>query len=159
MAVKLLTGSLEKAEATIKPAGLGARDTLRLEAGMPLYGHELGEHVDPLTANLGWAVGLDKEFIGAPALRKIKADGPARLLVGLELDGKRIARQGADVKDPSGRTVGTVTSGTLSPTLGKSIAMAYVEAGTSAVGTKLGVDLRGETNSGTVVKMPFYKRA
>ena len=159
MVIGKLAGRFDRTEATIKPAGLGARDTLRLEAGMPLYGHELGEQIDPLSAGLGWAVSLDKAFIGADALRAIRSAGPTRTLVGLELDGKRIARQGAEVKDVAGAVVGTVTSGTLSPTLQKSIAMAYVEAAHAGVGTSLGIDLRGETNAATVVKMPFYKRA
>lgn len=159
MVISKLAGRFDREEATIKPAGLGARDTLRLEAGMPLYGHELSEQIDPISAGLGWAVGADKEFIGASALRKIQADGPARTLVGLELDGKRIARQGFEVKDAGGVAIGTVTSGTLSPTLGKSIAMAYVDSANAAVGTQLAVDVRGELNPATVVKMPFYKRA
>lgn len=159
MVIGKLAGRFDRDEATIKPAGLGARDTLRLEAGMPLYGHELGEEIDPISAGLGWAVGLEKDFIGAAALLKIKADGPVRKLVGLELDGKRIARQGAEVKDTTGKAIGSVTSGTMSPTLGKSIAMAYVAADQSAVGTRLGIDLRGDINVATVVKLPFYKRA
>src|SRR5205823_8586015 len=122
MAMKLIAGSMDKESATIKPAGLAARDTLRLEAGMPLYGHELNENVDPLTAGLGWAVDLTKNFIGAEALRKIHAGGPKKKLVGLELEGKRIARQGTPLV-ADGHSVGEVTSGTLSPTLGKSIAM------------------------------------
>src|SRR3982750_3164523 len=97
MAMKLLAGKTDRPEATIKPAGLGARDTLRLEAGMPLYGHELNETIDPLSAGLGFAVDLTKDFIGVEALRKVQAEGPKRKLVGLELEGKRIARQGAAV--------------------------------------------------------------
>jgi aminomethyltransferase len=159
MVISKLAGRFDRDEATIKPAGLGARDTLRLEAGMPLYGHELGEDVDPISAGLGWAVGLDKEFIGAPALRKISEAGPERKLVGLEIDGKRIARQGSEVKDASGNAIGIVTSGTMSPTLQKSIAMAYVSAGNAEVGTKVGIDLRGEILPAAVTKLPFYKRA
>jgi aminomethyltransferase len=159
MVISRLAGRFDKEDATIKPAGLGARDTLRLEAGMPLYGHELGEHIDPISASLGWAVSLDKEFIGAEPLRKIKADGPAKKLVGLVLDGKRIARQGAEVKDAAGKTIGTVTSGTFGPTVQKSIAMAFVESAHAAEGTSLGIDLRGEINAATVTKLPFYKRA
>src|SRR3954470_14115549 len=87
MAMKLLAGKMDRPEATIKPAGLGARDTLRLEAGMPLYGHELTENTDPISAGLGWAVDLSKEFIGAAALRPIAEAGPKRKLVGLELEG------------------------------------------------------------------------
>src|SRR5438270_1148380 len=104
MAIKMLAGKADKPDATIKPAGLGARDTLRLEAGMPLYGHELGEQIDPISAGLSWAVDLKKEFIGAEPLRKIAEEGPKRKLVGLELEGRRIARQGTSVlKD--GKTV------------------------------------------------------
>ncbi len=157
MAVKMLGGKMDKPDATIKPAGLGARDTLRLEAGMPLYGHELTESIDPISAGLGWAVDLSKDFIGADALRVIKDRGQARKLVGLELEGKRIARQGTPVK--SGDTiVGEVTSGTLSPTLGKSIAMAFVDVNYAAEGTPLAADLKGTANPAKVVKLPFYKR-
>src|SRR5580765_1954947 len=91
MAIKLIAGKTEKETATIKPAGLGARDTLRLEAGMPLYGHELTESTDPISAGLSWAVHLDKNFIGADAIRKVQQAGPAKKLIGLELDGNRIA--------------------------------------------------------------------
>jgi aminomethyltransferase len=157
MAMKLIGGSTGKETATIKPAGLGARDTLRLEAGMPLYGHELTETIDPLSAGLNFAVDLNKDFVGAEALRKIAADGPKRKLVGLELEGKRIARQGSPVV-LDGQPVGEVTSGTLSPTLQKSIAMAYVDADRATEGTALAVDLKGTTVPATVVKLPFYKR-
>jgi aminomethyltransferase len=159
MIIGKLAGRFDREEATIKPAGLGARDTLRLEAGMPLYGHELSEDIDPISAGLGWAVDLGKEFIGVDALTKIKTDGPTRKLVGLELDSKRIARQGAPVVDASGTAVGVVTSGSFGPTVQKSIAMAYVPAEHSAEGTKLGADLKSEVIAATVVKLPFYKRA
>jgi aminomethyltransferase len=156
-AMQLLAGRDDRPESTIRPAGLGARDTLRLEAGMPLYGHELSESIDPISAGLGWAVAPDKDFIGAAALRKIAADGPRRKLVGLTFEGRRIARQGAPVV--AGDTVvGEVTSGTFAPTLQKSIAIAYVDADQSAVGTPLAADLRGERLAGTVVPLPFYKR-
>lgn len=158
MAMKLLAGGLEKENATIRPAGLGARDTLRLEAGMPLYGHELGEEIDALSTGLNFAIDLTKEFIGVAPLRQIAAaGGPKRKLVGLELEGRRIARQGMPVV-VDGRRVGDVTSGTLSPTLEKSIAMAYVDAAHAAEGTALGVDLKGTVNPAKVVKLPFYKR-
>ena len=157
MAMKLIAGKTDKEGATIKPAGLGARDTLRLEAGMPLYGHELTESIDPITAGLSWAVNLNKDFIGAEALRKVAADGPKRKLVGLELEGKRIARQGTPVVG-DGKSVGEVTSGTLSPTLQKSIAMAYVDTDRAAEGTTLAVDLKGTVIPAKVVKLPFYKR-
>lgn len=158
MAMKLLAGKMDKENATIKPAGLGARDTLRLEAGMPLYGHELSETIDPISAGLKFAVDLSKDFVGAPALRVIAEKGPARRLVGLELEGRRIARQGTPVKTPDGMLVGEVTSGTFSPTLQKSIAMAYVDSAHTAEGTTLAADLRGDLNPAKVVKLPFYKR-
>ena len=157
MAMKLLGGRLDKPDATIKPAGLGARDTLRLEAAMPLYGHELTESIDPISAGLSWAVDLNKDFVGVEALRVIQQNGPARKLVGLELEGKRIARQGTPVRSGE-KMIGEVTSGTLSPTLGKSIAMAYVDTNFAAEGTELQADLKGTLNPAKVVKLPFYKR-
>jgi aminomethyltransferase len=157
MAMKLLGGKTDKPDATIKPAGLGARDTLRLEAGMPLYGHELNEQTDPLSAGLQWAVDLKKNFIGGDALRKIAEKGPARKLVGLELEGRRIARQGTPIT-VDGKVVGEVTSGTFSPTLQKSIAMAFVDAAHTAEGIQLVADLKGTPNPAKVVKLPFYKR-
>jgi aminomethyltransferase len=157
MAMKMLGGKFDKPDATIKPAGLGARDTLRLEAGMPLYGHELTESLDPISAGLGWAVDLSKEFTGVEALRVIHDKGPARKLLGLQLEGQRIARQGTPIRSGE-KIVGEVTSGTLSPTLGKSIAMAYVDSNFAAEGTQLQADLKGTLNPAKVVKLPFYKR-
>ena len=156
MAIKMAAGK-DHDGATVRPAGLAARDTLRLEAGMPLYGHELTEQVDPLSAGLAWAVDLDKDFIGRDALRVIATAGITKKLVGLELEGKRIARQGTPiVKD--GKAVGEVTSGTLSPTLGKSIAMAYVDGEFADVGSTVSADLKGTLIPARVVKLPFYKR-
>ena len=157
VAAKMFGNSHDKPDATIRPAGLGARDTLRLEAGMPLYGHELSETSDPLSAGLGWAVDLAKDFIGAEPLRKIAAAGPARKLVGIELEGKRIARQGTELK-LNDATVGVVTSGTFSPTLQKSIAMAYVDSAQAAPGAKLAADLKGNAVPATIIELPFYKR-
>jgi aminomethyltransferase len=157
MAMKLV-GKNDHEGATIRPAGLGARDTLRMEASMPLYGHELTESIDPISAGLTFAVDLKKDFIGVGPLRDIAANGPKRKLVGLELEGKRIARQGTPIV-LDGKTIGEVTSGTLSPTLGKSIAMAYVDAAHTAEGTSLLADLKGTLNPAKVVKMPFYKRS
>jgi aminomethyltransferase len=157
MAMKMLAGGLDKPNATLKPAGLGARDTLRLEAAMPLYGHELIESIDPISAALSWAVKLDKDFIGAARLREIAASGPRRKLVGLELEGRRIARQGMAVQK-DGRPIGEVTSGTFGPTVQKSIALAYVDQNQAAEGTQLAVDLKGTANACRVVKLPFYKR-
>ena len=124
---------------------------------MPLYGHELSESIDPISAGLGWAVDLQKEFVGAAALRAIAQAGPRRKLVGLELEGRRIARQGMAVL--GGQTVvGEVTSGTFGPTLQKSIAMAFVDAHLTAEGMQLSADLKGLAVPARVVKLPFYKR-
>jgi len=155
MAMKLLGGRFEKETATLRPAGLGARDTLRTEAGLPLYGHELSEEIDPIEAGLGFAVSLEKDFIGAAALR---AKVQTRKLVGLELEGRRIARQGAVIQK-SGQPIGVATSGTMSPTLGKSIAMAFVGLEHAAVGTAVDVELSGTPHAAKVVPLPFYKRA
>jgi aminomethyltransferase len=144
--------------ATVRPAGLGARDTLRLEAAMPLYGHELNEEVDSISAGCKWCVDLEKDFLGAEVLRKVDKEGPRRKITGLELEGKRIARQGSKIF-AGGKEVGEVTSGTLSPTLGKSIAMAYVQAERSVPGEKLEVDLRGARAGAVVIALPFYKRS
>ncbi|HLJ11217.1 MAG TPA: glycine cleavage system aminomethyltransferase GcvT [Planctomycetaceae bacterium] len=140
------------------PAGLGSRDTLRLEAGMPLYGHELNETIDPFTAGLGFAVRMDKgEFIGRAALIAAKANPNRQRRVGLELGSKRIAREGALVFQDQ-EQVGRVTSGTFSPTLERSIAMAYVARPAAALGAALTVDIRGQREPAKVVKLPFYKR-
>jgi len=138
-------------------AGLGARDTLRLEAGMPLYGHELHENVDSIAAGQGWCVNLEKDFIGRDAMARIQDEGPKRVLVGLEIEGKRIARQDAPIEQ-DGRTIGEVTSGTTSPTLGKVIAMGFVDAGSSEPGTDLKIDIRGVKTAARVVSLPFFKR-
>jgi aminomethyltransferase len=141
-----------------RPCGLGARDTLRLEAAMPLYGHELSEDIDPFQAGLGWAVKLDKgDFIGRDALARRREDRTLRQRVGLELEGKRIAREGAAVT-ADGKEVGRVTSGTFAPTLGKTIAMAYVDPAHAAVGTPCAVDVRGKMEPARVVPLPFYRR-
>lgn len=157
MALKAIAGKTDRPEATLRLAGLGARDTLRLEAGMPLYGHELTEQVDPISAGLGWAVDLNKDFIGAEALRAIQQSGPKRKLVGLVLEGRRIARQGTPVL-ADGAVVGEVTSGTFGPTVQKSIAMAYVDSARAAEGSTLSCDLKGDAVPARVVKLPFYKR-
>lgn len=140
------------------PTGIGARDTLRLEAGMPLYGHELTEEVNPFEAGLGYACYLTGvDFPGRDALRRLERQPPRFVRVGLELSGRRIARPDAPVLAGSER-VGRVTSGTFSPSLKRSIAMAYVRPEFSAVGTQLRVDIRGRIESAQVVPLPFYRR-
>jgi aminomethyltransferase len=142
-----------------KPCGLGARDTLRLEAAMPLYGHELSEETDPFQAGLAWAVKLDKgDFIGRDAVIRRQDDPTLRRRVGLELEGKRPAREGAKVLR-DGAEIGHVTSGTLTPTVNKAIAMAYVDQIQTTPGTVCEVDIRGKPMSAQVVAMPFYKRS
>lgn len=139
-------------------AGLGARDTLRLEAGMPLYGHELGEGTNPFEAGLDRYVELGKpELVGRDALRRVAAAGPARRLVGLEVTDRAIARQGTPVM-AGGAEAGAVTSGSFSPTLDRSIAMALVAAGVAATRPSLEVSVRGASHPAVVVELPFYKR-
>jgi len=152
-------GLLEAGQADgILPCGLAARDTLRLEAAMALYGHEIDDQTNPVEARLSWAVAWDKpDFIGADAIRSVKESGPAKRLVGLALDCKRVPRQGQTVQHQC-EAVGLITSGTVSPTLDKRIAMAYVPPGLSKLGTELTVDIRGNAEPAQVIKLPFYKR-
>ena len=138
--------------------GLGCRDTLRLEAAMPLYGHELDEHTDPYTAGLGFAVKMEAdEFIGREAVLAARDRDGRRRRVGLRLEGRRIAREGASVFSDAS-AVGEVTSGTFSPTLEMAIAMAYVEPAVAELGTAVEVDIRGKRVPAEVVKLPFYRR-
>jgi aminomethyltransferase len=143
------------------PAGLACRDTLRLEAGMPLYGNELTSDMTPFDAGLGRVVKFDKtaDFVGRAALERRRDQGDAveQVLVGLVGDGRRAARHGYPVLDGE-VAVGSVTSGALSPTLGHPIAMAYVPPALTSPGTKLTVDIRGKSMPVDVVKLPFYKR-
>ena len=139
----------------VAPIGLGARDTLRTEAAMPLYGNDLDEGTTPLEAGLTFAVDLDKpDFIGQPAL---KAGTPGRRLVGLVLESKRIARQGFEVFH-EGKKAGVITSGTWSPVLERSIAMAYLPTALREPGTAVEIDVRGRREKASVVKLPFYRR-
>jgi aminomethyltransferase len=142
-----------------KPCGLGARDTLRLESAMPLYGHELSEDIDPFQAGLSWAVKMDKgDFIGRDALLRRREDAALPRRVGLELSGRRAAREGSAVLR-EGRTIGRVSSGTVTPTLNKAIAMAYVDPACTTAGTACMVDVRGKTEEARVVPLPFYRRS
>lgn len=144
----------------IVPVGLGARDTLRLEARLSLYGNEIDETTNPIEAGLGWTVKLDKpEFVGREAIAEIKARGPSRTLVGFEMTGRGIARHGYPLLDASGAVVGVCTSGGPSPTLGKNIGLGYLPPELGAIGTEFSVDCRGKSVPAVVVKTPFYKRA
>jgi aminomethyltransferase len=144
------------------PAGLGARDTLRLEAAMPLYGHELSEAIDPYTAGLGFAVQLpDRQFVGRSALDIASQNSRLPVRVGLELDGRRVPREHCPIIRPgeAAAVLGEVTSGTFSPTLNRPIAMGYVPREYSVPGTMLSVDIRGKQEPARVVKLPFYQRS
>jgi len=163
-AMKLILKDIDQPDAVVKPIGLGARDSLRLEAGMPLYGHEIEEHLDPIAAGLNFAVKLEKgdddervgRFIGQDALQKIAKEGPKQRLVGLKLDTRRSARQDMAVKVGDAQ-IGFVTSGCISPTLDASIAMAYVDTGKHEVGAQVNVDLGKQQVQAEIVALPFYK--
>lgn len=160
-APKLWSLLLDKGQAFgLKPAGLGCRDTLRLEARLSLYGNDIDETTNPLEAGLGWIVKLDgDDFIGRDALVEIKRQGLTRKLVGFEMVGRGIARHGYPLLDLDGNTVGVCTSGSPSPTLGKNIGLGYLLSSMTKVGTRFKVDCRGKLIEAVVVKTPFYKRA
>ncbi len=143
----------------VAPCGLGARDTLRLEAGLHLYGNEMDASTTPLEVGLGWLVHLEmpKPFIGREVLERQSAEGVGRRLVGLELAGRTIARHGYPVLW-NGEPVGEVTSGSWSPSLGKAIALALVPAAAARIGSELAVEIRGKAEPAVVVKRPFYRR-
>jgi aminomethyltransferase len=143
----------------LAPIGLGARDTLRLEARMPLYGTELADDISPLEAGVGWAVKLNKgDFVGREAIAKLKEEGVPRKTVGFRLvERAGSARHGYEVQ-VDGRTVGVVTSGGKSPTLGEEIGLALVEADVAGVGKPLDIIIRGRPVRGEQVKLPFYRR-
>jgi len=147
-------------QAGVIPCGLGARDTLRLEAAMALYGQDIDETTTPLEAGLGWLVHLDTkgDFIGRSQLEQQKLSGIPRRLVGLQMQGRNIARHGYQVLS-NGRIVGEVTSGTISPTLGYPVALAYVPTELAKIGQALEVEIRGKSYPALVVKKPFYKKA
>jgi aminomethyltransferase len=145
--------------AGLLPAGLGARDTLRLEASMRLYGNDMDEQSTVLEADLGWIVGWKKdEFIGADVLRRQKSEGTSKKLVGFEMLDRAIGRHGYDVYI-DGAKAGVVTSGTQTPYLKKAIGMAYVPSNRTETGTEIEVDVRGRRAKAAIVAMPFYKRA
>jgi aminomethyltransferase len=141
------------------PCGLGARDTLRLEAALPLYGHELSETTNPYEAGLGWAVRLEKgEFIGRAALAAIRAAGPQRRLTGFVMESRAIPRPGFAV-EVANEPVGSVTSGGPAPTLGRNIGLAYLPNALSAPGTPINIVIRERREPATTVQTPFYRAA
>ena len=142
----------------IKPCGLGARNTLRLEAAMSLYGHEIGASITPFDAGLGWIVKMDKgDFIGRDALVKQKEKGRTRALAGFEMKGRGIARDGYEVF-PDGFNAGWVTSGSPAPTLGKNIGLCFLPADRAKVGEKIGILIRNQTVEAEIAPTPFYRR-
>jgi aminomethyltransferase len=135
------------------PCGLGARDTLRLEACFPLHGNDITPQTDPISAGLGWACALDKDFTGVEVLRKIKSEGPERRLVPFVMEDRGVPRPGMSITGG-----GTVTSGSHSPMLEKGIGLGYVPVGQAKPGTELAVDIRGNERRARVVKKPIYRQ-
>ncbi len=144
-------------EAGAKPIGLAARDTLRLEMGYCLYGNDINDTTSPIEAGLGWITKFTKKFTNSEALEDQKRRGPERKLVAFELDERGIPRQGYDIIDNSGKKIGEVTSGTMSPSLGKGIGLGYVPPVFSDVNSKINIQIRKNSVPATVVKLPFYK--
>ena len=142
----------------LKPCGLGARDSLRFEPCLALYGHEIADDINPYEAKLGWVVKLDKgDFVGREALQRVKQEGVARKLTGFEMTGRGIARGGYEIRDADGERVGYVTTGMPSPTLGKNLGLGYVPVALSKEGSEFDVIIRDRPVRARVVKTPFYK--
>jgi aminomethyltransferase len=141
----------------IKPIGLAARDTLRLEMGYCLYGNDINDNTSPIEAGLGWITKFTKDFTNSEALKKQKEEGVSKKLVGFEIDDKGIPRHDYEIVDAEGATIGVVTSGTMSPSLKKGIGMGYVQKEFSKIGSKINIQVRNKAIPATVVKMPFYK--
>lgn len=141
----------------IKPIGLAARDTLRLEMGYCLYGNDIDDTTSPIEAGLGWVTKFTKEFINSEALKKQKEEGPKRKLIAFELDQRGVPRHGYDIADENGKIIGVVTSGTMSPSLDKGIGMGYIPAEMAKTGEKIFIQIRNKAIPATLVKLPFYK--
>ncbi len=141
----------------IKPIGLAARDTLRLEMGYCLYGNDIDENTSPIAAGLGWVTKFTKDFTNSEALKSEKEHGPENKLVGFELDDRGIPRHGYDIVDGNGNKIGVVTSGTMSPSLNKGIGLGYVPTIFAEAGSKINIQIRKNAVPATVVKTPFYK--
>jgi aminomethyltransferase len=141
----------------IKPIGLAARDTLRLEMGYCLYGNDIDDTTSPIEAGLSWITKFTKEFTNSEALKAEKERGPKRKLIAFELDERGIPRHGYDIVDANGNKIGVVTSGTMSPSLGKGIGLGYVPTVFSEVGSKINIQIRKNAIAATVIKLPFYK--
>lgn len=141
----------------IKPIGLAARDTLRLEMGFCLYGNDIDETTSPIEAKLGWITKFSKDFINSKNLKKEKENGPEKKLIAFILDKRGIPRKDYPILDESGENIGRVTSGTMSPSTGEAIGLGYVKTPYSKIGTKIAIQIRKKEIPATVVKLPFYK--
>lgn len=141
----------------IKPIGLAARDTLRLEMGYCLYGNDISDDTSPIEAGLGWITKFTKDFLNSRALLKEKEEGPQKKLIAFELEERGVPRQGYDIVDPQGKKVGEVTSGTMSPSLGKGIGMGYVPADLAGAGNTIHIRIRKNDVPARIIKPPFYK--
>jgi len=141
----------------IKPIGLAARDTLRLEMGYCLYGNDIDDNTSPIEAGLGWVTKFTKDFVNSEALLEQKEQGVKRRLKAFKLDSRGIPRQGYDIVNEEGEKIGVVTSGTMSPILKEGIGMGYVRTGYTKLGTKIFIDIRNKPVPATIVKLPFYK--
>lgn len=144
--------------ADVTPCGLGARDTLRMEMGFCLYGNDIDETTNPIEAGLGWITKFTKDFTDRKRLEDIKAEGPARKMIGLKILGRGIPRQGYEVANASGQIVGVVTSGTMSPSLGYGIGMAYIDKDFAKPHHKLSVRIRNKDIEAEVVRFPFLQK-
>jgi aminomethyltransferase len=142
----------------IQPIGLAARDTLRLEMGYCLYGNDIDDTTSPLEAGLGWITKFNKDFINSDSLKKQKELGVSKTLVGFELTQRGIPRQGYVIVDPQGNSIGRVTSGTMSPSMGKGIGLGYVPVALKEVGSQIHIQIRNKIVPAMVVKLPFYKK-
>ncbi|MFI2742616.1 glycine cleavage system aminomethyltransferase GcvT [Zhouia sp. PK063] len=142
----------------IKPIGLAARDTLRLEMGFCLYGNDIDDTTSPLEAGLGWITKFTKDFVNSEALKTQKENGVTKKLIGFELNERGIPRHGYDIVDANGSVIGNVTSGTMAPTIGKGIGLGYVNSAFSGVDTTVYIQIRKNAIPATVVKLPFYKK-
>ncbi|MFB0943083.1 MAG: glycine cleavage T C-terminal barrel domain-containing protein, partial [Patiriisocius sp.] len=142
----------------IQPIGLAARDTLRLEMGYCLYGNDIDDTTSPLEAGLGWITKFNKDFINSESLKKQKEIGVSKTLVGFELSQRGIPRQGYAIVDAQGNSIGRVTSGTMSPSMGKGIGLGYVPMALKEVGSQIHIQIRNKIVPAMVVKLPFYKK-
>ena len=145
------------AEYGIKPIGLAARDTLRLEMGYCLYGNDIDDTTSPIEAGLGWITKFTKDFTNSEALKSEKERGVERKLIAFELDERGVPRQGYDIVDGNGNKIGVVTSGTMSPSFGKGIGLGYLPTGLASIDNKINIQIRKNAVSATIIKLPFYK--